>query len=91
MDYRERNYYLVGWTTNYEYVARLLKTIPSVILRPINDWYYAVGRSLSLYPSMVVSCRKEYVDMLEQNLEYMKDERSMFRNYKKLTKEILGQ
>jgi len=91
MDYRERNYYLVGWTTSYEYVAQSLKTIPSVILRPINNWYYAVGKSLGFCPSMVVSCRKEYVDMLEQNLEYMKDERNMFRNYKKLTKGMLGQ
>jgi hypothetical protein len=101
MDYRERNYYLVGLPQCYEYpyddwyfVQNLKKYIPSIILRPVNDRYFAIGRSLGFYPTIVISCRKEYTHTIERLLRIKFDDktkRSMFRNCRKLTKEILGQ
>ena len=98
MDYRERNYYLVGLPQCYApyddwYFIQNLKTyFPNIILRPVNDRYFAIGRSLGFYPTMVVSCRKEDVDKFEHLLECkFMNNKSIIRNYRKLTKEILGQ
>ena len=71
MDYRERKYYLAHIDYfSYDMRLRYFKIMtPSLIVRPPNDYYYRMGKSLGFqYPNMVLSCRIEDSDCLEYEL-----------------------
>ena len=93
MDYRERKYYLVhiGYAS-YSMRLNYFKNItPSLIVRPPNDYYYQMSRTLGFgFPNMILSCRIEDSDCLEYELRKA-GRRDRYFKWIEINKDNIGQ